>query len=170
MSNIAPARCLQVELSWVLAVSPDRAWAALVRETDHWWPKDLCVGPARAFRIEPRVGGRVFEDWGGQQGALWGTVIVLHAPQRLEWVGALSPDFGGPATSIVRIDLQPHDQGCTLSVRDAVFGRVGPRTGESLRSGWQVLLGEAFKRYAEARGPKRQARSAKGAKARKEAR
>lgn len=167
MPSIAPARCLQVDCSWVLAAKPERAWAALVRETDRWWPKDLCVGPARAFRIEPRVGGRVFEDWGGQQGVLWGTVIVLHAPHRLEWVGSLSPDFGGPATSIVRIDLHPHERGCRLSVRDAVFGRVGPRTAESLKSGWQALLGDAFKRYAESAAPQRRTRPPQRTKARK---
>lgn len=55
--------------------SPVEVWRALVKNTAAWWHEDYFIGSGpRTMIIEPRVGGRLYEDWGEGQGAVWATV------------------------------------------------------------------------------------------------
>ena len=49
-----------------------RVWKALVEETTFWWPASFYTGPkARGLHIEPKLGGRMYEDWGKGAGVVW---------------------------------------------------------------------------------------------------
>jgi len=52
-----------------LEATPARVWKALVEETSSWWHRDFYTGRnPRAFHIEARLGGAMWEDWGDGQG------------------------------------------------------------------------------------------------------
>jgi DNA-binding transcriptional ArsR family regulator len=62
-------RCGLMELEIEIAAPPERVWKSLVEETAFWWPREYYANPeAQAFRIEPRLGGLIYEDWGNGDG------------------------------------------------------------------------------------------------------
>jgi uncharacterized protein YndB with AHSA1/START domain len=139
-----------VELELAFEAPRERVWKALVSETGRWWPKDFLVGrDVKAFSLEPRLGGRLHEDWGDGQGVVWFTVNCIEAPRRLDLVGHLAPAFGGPALSYLSLQLEEAGKKTLLKLSDGVHGRVGPETETNLREGWQLLFGEALKDYVE---------------------
>jgi len=67
----------------------------------------------------------------------------------LHLVGHIAPDWGGPATSILRLSLHEKGSGTVLRVRDALFGRVDEKSAASQRDGWRQLFGDGLKRHVE---------------------
>jgi hypothetical protein len=56
----------QVELEIEIAASPRRVWKPLTEETPFWWPRDFYTKPkAKGFHIEAKLGGKMYEDCGG---------------------------------------------------------------------------------------------------------
>ena len=147
-----PCGIARVELEVTIAAGVDRVWKAILEETTKWWRADFYVNPqAKRFVIEPRPGGRMYEDWGNGAGCLWGTVLVLDPPKTLDLVCYLTPPYGGPAMSMVRIQLAQKGKAksTTLSLTDAVLGPVSERTAGQLDEGWRALFGEALKKWVE---------------------
>jgi uncharacterized protein YndB with AHSA1/START domain len=102
------------------------------------------------MHIEPRVGGRMYEDWGEGRGVLWATVLTIDPPGRLEMTGTVTPAFGGPLTTVMQFLIEPRgSNACTLRLVDAMIGAVGPGTTESMDAGWKRLLGQALREYCE---------------------
>ncbi|HYO71852.1 MAG TPA: SRPBCC domain-containing protein [Archangium sp.] len=145
----------RVEVEVEISAPRERVWRALVEETGQWWPKDFYVGrEPKGFVIEARPGGRVYEDRGGDAGALWYTVLVVEPPAVLELAGHLTPSFGGPATTTARLTLKEQGGATVVRVEDAVFGRVDENTSPRLREGWRTLMGSGgLKAYVEKQTP-----------------
>lgn len=153
MATEADARSFQTvttELEILIDAPPERAWEALTKQVAQWWPASFYVGPSPVrFSIEPHVGGRVFEDWGDGEGALWATVTTLRAGRVLEWVGDLSSKYGGPGRSFTRFELAPRDRGTLLTFRDDTSGHLGSGVAQHMPAGWQLLVGQSFKAFVE---------------------
>ncbi len=145
----------RVEVEVTISAPRERVWRALVEETGQWWPKDFYVGrEPKGFVIEARPGGRVYEDWGGDAGALWYTVLVVEPPAVLELAGHLTPAFGGPATTTARLALREEGGATVVRVEDAVFGRVDEHTSPRLQEGWRTLMGsKGLKGHVEKQTP-----------------
>jgi uncharacterized protein YndB with AHSA1/START domain len=126
----------------------ERVWEALVNETTHWWPKSFLTSErTKRFVIEPRLGGRVFEDFGGGEGATWYTVLGIDSPNVLTLVGHMGPPFGGPLATLLRLALTPVSSAETkLEITDAAFGQVAECDTES---GWREVFDDNFRPYAE---------------------
>jgi uncharacterized protein YndB with AHSA1/START domain len=141
------ARVIELELEIRAPVGD--VWRALVEETGRWWRRDfLTSDQARAFVIEPVLGGKMYEDWGGGAGVVWATVTALQAPTRLELAGVSSPAWGGPSTHYHAFRLEPRGGGTLLRFSDAVHGRIDDATETSLREGW-LLLWDALREHCE---------------------
>jgi uncharacterized protein YndB with AHSA1/START domain len=68
-----------------IAASPEQVWIALGEDTTFWWPKSFYTGPkAKGFHIEPRLGGRGYEDWGRDAGVIWFQVFAIDPPHSLD--------------------------------------------------------------------------------------
>jgi DNA-binding transcriptional ArsR family regulator len=129
-------------------------WKCLISDINLWWRKDFYTSPkTQAFILEPRVGGRMYEDYGNDEGLLWANVIVLDAPFVLELKGHLTPQFGGPAVSFLRLSLKEASGRTTLTLSDTVLGAVSEKTQADLKEGWGLLFGESFARYVEGAKP-----------------
>lgn len=140
---------VHVEVEIEIAAPPERVWKALVEETGRWWHKDFYAGQnPRGFILEPRLGGRMYEDWGDGAGAVWYTVTEIDPPRSLGLFGTIGTEFGGPATSILRIVLEPSGAGTRFRLSDAEFRRVTEKTRGVLDEGWRTLFGE-LKRWVE---------------------
>lgn len=139
-----------VELEIVIAAKPERVWQAMVGETSAWWSKDFYTSAAaKGFHIEPRLGGRAYEDWGGGAGQVWYTVIGLDAPRMLTLHGLITPEFGGPTQTLLHLLLEPKGSGTRLKLTDTRSGRVGEGESNSTRDGWRVLFEDGLKAHVE---------------------
>lgn len=129
---------------------PASVWRALVVETSAWWQRDFYTVPDPVgFRIEARLGGRMYEDWGGGSGQLWGQVAGLRAPEYLQVVGDSSREWGGPSRNIMTWRLEPEGGGTRLRLEHAFFGRVSEATRASLDEGWRRLFEGSLKPFVE---------------------
>jgi len=142
-------RVAQVELEVNLAATPERVWKALVNETTTWWPREFCVGQAKDFVIESKLGGRMYEDWGNGAGLMWAQVIGIDPPRSIDLLGHLTAAFGGPATTQFRIALASKDMGTVLTVSDTIFGNLSDDKCERTREGWEILFDQALRKHVE---------------------
>lgn len=148
-----PLSAVEVVVEVRIAAPRDTVWDVLTSDPSPWWPASFFSdprGPERgAFHVEARLGGRMYEDWGGGQGLVWGTVIGLDRGRLLQVVGDSSPAFGGPSRNFVTYRLEDDGRGTKLRLENASFGRVSEATLRSLDEGWRYLLEQGLKRWCE---------------------
>lgn len=143
-------RVVEVRLEVRIAAPPARVWAGLTKDAGRWWPREFLTRPdAKRFVVEPRVGGRVYEDAGGGEGLVWYTVVGVEEPKRLVLSGELFPSFGGPAGLQTTFALEPDGAGTRVRFEEIVFGRVSKKAARSLEKGWNLLLGRHLREWAE---------------------
>lgn len=146
----AVLQAFDTQMEIQIAAPPEKVWKSLTEQTSSWWPKDFYVGGTpRGFIMEPRVGGRVYEDWGDDQGVLWATILVFRRGEQLQWAGDLSPEFGGPARSITSFTLEATGEGTRVKFRDSPYGHISESASKSLAEGWGFLLKDCLKPFAE---------------------
>ncbi|HXV90314.1 MAG TPA: SRPBCC domain-containing protein [Gemmatimonadales bacterium] len=152
MNAHAQFRTLDIKLQVEIAAAPAVVWRSLTAGIGEWWPKMFYVGASpKRFAIEPRVGGRVFEDWGDGEGSLFGTVTVFDEHRMLQWAGDMSADFGGPARSVTTFRLQSGADGksTVVAFRDTPFGLLSDDAMQGLEQGWRWLLTDCLKPFLE---------------------
>ena len=143
-------RAVHVELEVTVDAPPARVWDAMVNRTAHWWRKDFFTNPAtKGFHIEPRPGGRMYEDWGGENGAIWATVLTVEAPRRIQFMGHLTKQYGGPAHSIFQFEVEPSGKGSVVKISDTIFGNLSEDQAAKMDEGWRMLFEEGLKPYVE---------------------
>ena len=151
-----PCSSVQVEVEVTINASPARVWRALVSETPTWWhPEFYTIAEPRKFILEPRLGGRAYEDGGDGTGLTWFTIVGVAPEKSLHLVGHLFPGWGGPAVSMVKIILEPEDaagSATRVKLRDALIGDVTDKTAGTMREGWTMLLADALKPHVERNG------------------
>ncbi|MCL4144574.1 UNVERIFIED_CONTAM: hypothetical protein GTU68_054583 [Idotea baltica] len=144
------ANSLNILMEIPIQVGIQQVWDCLIKDISIWWRKDFHSSPkTKKFILEPKIGGRMYEDYGNDEGLLWANVIVLDSPQTLELKGHLTPEFGGPAVSFLKLSLKEDGENTILTLSDTVFGEVSEASRKSLQSGWELLFAESFKNYAE---------------------
>jgi hypothetical protein len=146
---------IQCELEIEIRAPRTRAWNALAHEVTAWWPNTFVCGThVERFVLEPVLGGRMYEDWGGGSGIVWFTVIGLEEGKSLDLAGHLTRAFGGPATTQLRLAVEERGAGTVLSVHDVRIGRIAPGIEREVEAGWRELFEQSFKSYVE-RAPTR---------------
>jgi uncharacterized protein YndB with AHSA1/START domain len=139
-----------------IAAPPARVWKALTGQVSSWWHPGFCRKGALAFVLEPRVGGRIYEDWGDGQGLLWYTVIGIAENELLQAMGDLDAKYGGPARLHTTFRLRAEGKGTVLRLEEQAFGRVDEKVKTSLGKGWRILLDGCLKVFAETGKPPRE--------------
>jgi uncharacterized protein YndB with AHSA1/START domain len=144
------SQCAQYEFSISLNASAQRVWRALTDQIGAWWlPHFHMLGEDSIVELELRAGGRLFEKNASSE-LLWYTVIAIDPGKSLELAGYCSAKYGGPATTMLAIELIPQSDGQTqLRVSDSLFGRVTEGLVQSLTAGWQELFTHGFKAFVE---------------------
>ena len=148
--NTMPVGAVLIELEIPIDAPPARVWKAFVDSIGAWWPKDFYVtAEPRPMTLEAKAGGRMFERGKDGSELLWSTVIALDPNKSMDMVGYLTPAYGGPATSMIHLEFEPHGDGATLlKVSDAIFGRIGEKL-QSIKDGWRVIFYDNLKAYVE---------------------
>lgn len=138
---------VDVALEWPVSVSVQRLWEALFQSPQTWWPADHRAGPAGSvMTFEPKIGGHLKEATAEGAGLIWYSVIALEPLRSVDLAGHLATRYGGPATSLLHIEVVPGQADGTsiLKLSDSVYGRIGPNLKASLTSGWQAIVGDGL--------------------------
>jgi hypothetical protein len=144
---------VEIALDWDVQAPIQRVWRMLFEEPENWWPRDFRAGPEGSVMVmEERVGAALREQRPDGAGLIWYQIIALDPMRSLDLTGQLASRYGGPATSLLHIELAAGEsEGSTrLKLTDSAFGRLGPGFKTSASQGWQAIFGEGFKPRAEA--------------------
>jgi DNA-binding transcriptional ArsR family regulator len=82
-----------VRLAYELRIraTAQRTFEVMTERSLDWFPHTYGGDRVRAVVLEPKVGGRHYEDWGGEQGHLYGQVTLFDPPRAWATRGRLSP-------------------------------------------------------------------------------
>lgn len=153
--NAAPAVTAATHrLSLEIAQPQALVWRAFTDEIHSWWPPDF-YATATPHRIifEAKPGGRLYEDAGRGNGLVWYHVAAIDAPNSVVLHGVIAPPFGGPATSLLRIEFTARGKSATaMEVTDSTFGCLGDP--DATAEGWRLIFEDGFKAWVE-RKPRR---------------
>jgi uncharacterized protein YndB with AHSA1/START domain len=154
MEEIEPIR-----RSVTVQASPERAFEVFTEGFGSWWPLEVhslamdepLPGeepqvPATAI-IEPREGGRVFEQLADGRENGWGTVTAWDPPRRL--VIAWSPVREPRPTTDIEVSFIARGDGTLVELTHTGWERLGPR-GVDARAGYDSGWPGTLARFAEA--------------------
>jgi DNA-binding transcriptional ArsR family regulator/uncharacterized protein YndB with AHSA1/START domain len=126
---------LDVEQEVVVAATRERVFDALC-QMGEWWPHRF--RDDATVHLEPGVGGRFWEDWGGGDGALYATVTGIRRPERLACSGPMG--MQGPVAGVFALDLSERPDGTLVRLSHQVVGPVDDETRASYEAGWVEVL------------------------------
>jgi uncharacterized protein YndB with AHSA1/START domain len=129
----------------------EKTWKIMFEQLPEWWPKDfLCYAEAEKIRFEPWAGGRLYEEAPDGRQILWSTLISIEPGRAMDFVGYMTPSYGGPSMTMYRLEVKPTDTGDTLfKLTDVVMGRTDDEHEASLNEGWTFLFEQGLKAYVE---------------------
>lgn len=134
-----------IVLEYVIEASPDRVFRGVTAEIGAWWTHSF--KEHKTVSLEPRVGGRFYEDWGDGQGALYATVTYLEAPRKLRLSGPMG--MSGAVACAMEFALEDRGASTLLKLTHDILGTINPQVVEEYRAGWKELLGQSLKNHVE---------------------
>jgi len=140
---------IQVEVEITINKSKQHVWDAIINETGSWWHKDFYAIENSKIILEAFAGGRLYEKADNGNEGLWYVVSAIYPADSIEFVGHLRPEYGGPATSLLKLSLSENNQVTTLRISDSLFGVVDEANKQSVDSGWKLLFTDGLKKYLE---------------------
>lgn len=144
------SRFMVVEHEVRIAAAPERVWRAIVEEISQWWRDGFYALPnAKGMRIEPRIGGAMYEHADDGSAVVWGTVIGLQPGRSIDFAGNLTTAFGGPAHVLLRFELTAQDAATLVKVTESRIGNVAGDAAPSTKKAWALLLDGGLKPFAE---------------------
>ncbi len=133
------------KLEYRLDKSKEQVWEAFFNELNQWWTSDFHTNSrTKSFHIETKLGGKMYEDFGGGKGLVWGEVIGVDYPRSLQVRGMLSGEFGGPALSYEKFTFDEEAGTTTLTYRVEFIGDITEKSLKSLESGWKTIFADYF--------------------------
>lgn len=121
-------RVVRLESELRFRATAERVFRALTQEVRAWFPHTYGGDRVRDVVVEPRVGGRHYEDWGDGHGHLYGHVTVYDPPRRLGLRGRI---MAGTLLDTL-YELDDAEDG-TVALRMSKVA-VGPMTEEEAAS------------------------------------
>lgn len=116
-----------------IAASPTEVYAALL-DSGAWWPHRSA--PDNRVVLEPHIGGRFFEDWGGGC-QLYGIVSWIEENTRLDIDGPIG--LPAPTRSWSSFQLSESGSGTALVVVHKAVGAFSQETANLYDEGWRAV-------------------------------
>jgi uncharacterized protein YndB with AHSA1/START domain len=128
-----------LELEFIVACPPSRAFEMWAERTSLWWPHGHSVSaqPGLTVTFEPRPGGRIYERTPGGDEHDWGEVLVWEPPHRLAYLWHLR--FDRADATEVEVTFAAAGSGTAVSIVHRGWERLGaegPERRERNRKGW----------------------------------
>jgi len=139
---------LTIEQEITIEAAPARVFEALTTEVQAWWGAPYLISEkTKVLILEPKLGGRFYEDWGDGQGGLWGTVTQVRKDEVLEITGPIG--MGGPVHAVIRYILEAKGATTLLKFSHRAIGQFDDNTLGGYTAGWNDLLAVRLKSWVE---------------------
>jgi uncharacterized protein YndB with AHSA1/START domain len=139
-----------VSVSW----DQETAFRRFALEFAQWWPwQTHSIGGKRVARVvlEPKVGGRIFEEHVDGRRFQWGQVLEWDPPRRLKFTFHPSRE---PATAQeVEVRFVPEGSGTRLELSASKWENWGPKARRA-RNGYNLGWGYVLNVWAGRRTPR----------------
>ena len=127
---------------------PERAFQLFTQDMGRWWPQRMTIAkkPTVNVVIEPREGGRWYEEDADGGQTPWGKVLVWAPPERLLLAWQINAQFAYDPQLVTELELTflPRKGGGTsVRLEHRNLERLGvdaPRVAEQLRGGWPGIV------------------------------
>jgi DNA-binding transcriptional ArsR family regulator len=139
------SRIVKIELEYRFKAPIERVFAALTTELDAWWA--FRFKPESTVVVEPWVGGRIYEDWGNGNGALYGEIVYLDPPHTL-----CSRGPGGVAGNYSTYNVEKLEQDGEYTVRKLslrIWGEVPDEVEKMFTQGTKAIAEQLLRAYVE---------------------
>ncbi len=136
----------QIEQEIKINAKPEKVYTQLTNDVSAWWDHSFIDNP-KAVVLEPKVGGRFYEDHGNGQGALYCTVTLVETNKKLVLQGAMG--MRGAVFGNISFELEEQSDATLLRLSHRAFGDVTDDHKASYSKGWQDLLGKRLKNLTE---------------------
>lgn len=144
------ARWVVIEHSAQIAAPPARVWRAFTEEIGSWWREGFYALPnAKGIRLEPVVGGRMYEHADDGSAVVWFSVIAVQPGRSIDLAGHISVAFGGPTVAMLRFDVTADGESTVVKVAESRIGAVDDQAAASAKKGWTALLDGGLKPHCE---------------------
>ena len=126
-----------VRVSVDVAAPPERAFEVFTAGMNGWWDPShhVLTGTLKAVGVEPRVGGRLWEENQDGDTCTWGRVLAWDPPRTFAFARLLGMDWAVPAedapASRVTVTFTPTADGTRVDLVHDELDRHGP--------GWEAM-------------------------------
>lgn len=144
------SRLMRIEQEVLIDGTAQHVFEALTGQVGDWWPHRFKPGASRVV-LEPRLGGRFYEDWGTvdgrQTGALYGEITYFDPPTAL----CIRGSFGMRGAAIVTKwhRLEPRGPQTLLRVSLHASGEIPDDVMRAYQAGTREVLVGALKPFVE---------------------
>ncbi|MEZ4652833.1 MAG: SRPBCC domain-containing protein [Candidatus Eisenbacteria bacterium] len=141
---------------------PETVWRALTEDIGRWWRDGFyALGNARGMRLEPTLGGRMYEHADDGSAVVWFTVIAIQPGRSIDLAGHITVAFGGPTVALLRFEVEKTKSATRLKVSESRIGAVADAAAKETQNGWRLLLDEGLKPFVESAGSRKKRTKAK---------
>ena len=158
MTQMTAIRPAPVKKTLTVRASRETAFRVFTEGFDRWWPRSHHIGgEVVRFVLEPRAGGRWYEQGEDGKDCPWGEVVAFEPPTRLLLTWRLNAkwEYDPAAHSEVEVLFTALDESTTRvdfehrGIEGLGEGADQIRTSIDSPEGWGAILAE-FARVAEA--------------------
>jgi uncharacterized protein YndB with AHSA1/START domain len=150
MSDIQPSATAVVKLEYRINAPQERVWRCMIEETSRWWDHEfVSLQGSTCVILEPIIGGKLYEETEDGRGLVWATVIAIDPGKSIDFLGCMTPAWTGPTMTMIQFALKTDGNATVLTMTEGLLGRVTEETTASMKEGWDFVLGQKLKVYAE---------------------
>jgi DNA-binding transcriptional ArsR family regulator len=146
--NMKENQVFRIEQEVLIEGTREQIFKALTERVGDWWEFRLAPkGVSSQFTFNPVPGGQFIEKWRENEGALWGTVYFVNAPEEIRLHGHLG--MQGAINSAYTYRLIEREGATFLQLSHSASGIIEENWEKDHAEGWKYLLGTLLKNYIE---------------------
>ncbi|MCL6574174.1 MAG: helix-turn-helix domain-containing protein [Bacillus sp. (in: Bacteria)] len=147
-TNQENCSAFRIEQELVIDAPREQVFKALTEQAGQWWEFRIAPkGVSSYFTFDPVPGGQFVERWRKNEGAVWGTVYYVNAPEEIRLHGHLG--MQGAVNSSYTYRLLDKDGATLLLLSHTASGMIEADWEKSHSEGWNYLLGTLLKNFVE---------------------
>ena len=139
-------RELNIRQEVLIRAPVDRVFKGLTVQIGEWWSHSY-KDDRKGIYLEPKLGGRFYEDWGDGQGAIYASVSAIESPRMLRLTGPMGMNF--PVVGVIEFLLEERGSSTLVKLRHQAVGLIDEEAMQGYQTGWKELLNESFKQHVE---------------------
>lgn len=136
-TNFMKIDSFQIEQEIEIHAPVERVFNALVNDINDWWEFRLEADNSH-LTFDSKVGGFFMENWGNEQGAIWGTVLYFKENEEIRLQGLLG--MTGAVNSHYGYKLEGNGSSTSVKLSHSAVGLLDPEWEEAHSNGWALLL------------------------------